>query len=135
MSIRTGFYTLAGALVLATGALAVSSTAAADEHMKKAEHCISLNRIQSSTVIDDRRILFEMLGDDYYLNELPHKCPGLDFEEAFMYRTSIGQLCDMDIVTVLINAGFGLQSGASCGLGMFQPVSEQEAEMLREQKD
>lgn len=135
MIIRAGVKIITAALVFATAAMAYTATAYAEEHMKEAEHCISLNRIQSSTVIDDRRILFEMRGGDFYLNELPHKCPGLDFEEAFMYRTSIGQLCDMDIVTVLINAGFGLQSGASCGLGMFQPISGQEAEMLKEQED
>lgn len=128
-----GIVTAAITFVLAS--LGAPSALSADEHMQKAEHCISLNRIQTSDVIDDKRILFETVGGDYYLNELPHKCPGLAFEESFMYRTSIGQLCDMDIVTVLVNAGFGLQSGASCGLGMFQPVSAQEAEMLMEQAD
>lgn len=130
---RTAIATAATALVLAS--LGAPSALSADEHMQKAEHCISLSRIESSDVIDDKRILFEMRGGDYYLNELPHRCPGLGFEDAFMYRTSIGQLCDMDIVTVLINAGFGLQSGASCGLGMFRPISEQEAGMLMEQAD
>lgn len=125
----------AAAAGLALGSLGAPSALSADEHMQEAEHCVSLTRIRSSDVIDDKRILFEMLGGDYYLNELPHKCPGLDFEDAFMYRTSIGQLCDMDIVTVLTNAGFGLQPGASCGLGMFRPISEQEAKMLMEQSD
>ncbi len=123
------------AALFGLGLLVTPASLYAEEHMQKPEHCISLNRIQSSDVIDDRRILFEMVGGDYYLNELPHRCPGLDFEDAFMYRTSIGQLCDMDIVTVLTNAGFGLHPGASCGLGMFRPVTEQAAETLKEQAD
>jgi hypothetical protein len=95
------------------------------------EHCISLNRIDRTTVVDDRSILFYMRGGDIYLNRLPHRCPGLRWEETFMYRTSIGRLCDLDIITVLNNIGFGYSPGASCGLGMFFPISEATADQLR----
>lgn len=95
------------------------------------EHCISLNRIDRTAVVDDRSILFYMRGGDVYLNRLPHRCPGLRWEEAFMYRTSIGRLCDLDIITVLNNIGFGYSPGASCGLGMFFPISEATASQLR----
>jgi hypothetical protein len=50
-----------------------------------------------------------------------------------MYRTSIGQLCDLDIVTVLDNRGFGFTTGVSCGLGLFYPLTEEEAENLKEE--
>ena len=106
-------------------------TTVAEEHASEAEHCIPISRIQSTDIVDDKRILFYMRGDDVYLNELPHKCPGLKFEETIMYRSSVGQLCDMDIVTVMMDVAFGFQPGASCGLGMFQPISEDEAEEIK----
>jgi ethanolamine utilization protein EutP (predicted NTPase) len=64
-----------------------------------------------------------MLGGKIYRNTLPHSCPGLGFEEKFMYKTSLSQLCSVDIITVLHNAG-GLNRGASCGLGKFQPMEK-----------
>lgn len=48
-----------------------------------------------------------------------------------MYRTSVGQLCDLDIITVLDDIGFGLTSGVSCGLGQFHPVTEAEARAIK----
>ncbi len=56
-----------------------------------------------------------------YRVTLPAPCPGLRFENAFSYRTSLDQLCSSDIITVLYTSG-GLQQGASCGLAPFQPV-------------
>jgi hypothetical protein len=57
-----------------------------------------------------------------YRNTLPNSCPTLGFEKRFSYRTSLSQLCSVDIITVLYNVGSSLQPGASCGLGKFQPM-------------
>ncbi|MDG2512764.1 hypothetical protein P7B04_08660 [Sphingobium yanoikuyae] len=84
--------------------------------------CISISQIRSSSVRDDRTIDFEVSGKKIYRNTLPNSCPSLGFERRFSYRTSISQLCSVDIITVLFNAGPGLQPGASCGLGKFQPM-------------
>ncbi len=108
---------------------------AIEELLADGEHCISLNRIDHTRVVDDQSILFYMRGGDVYLNRLPHRCPGLRWEEAFMYRTSIGRLCDLDIITVLDNMGFGYSPGASCGLGMFYPISEVTAQELLQARD
>ena len=124
----TGF--IASALLVFGISGAVSHDAFAEEHGSDAEHCVSLNRIDRTEVVSDRAILFYMRGGDIYLNKLPHRCPGLEFEEAFMYRTSIGQLCDLDIISVLDDIGFGFSPGVSCGLGMFHPVSADEAQAL-----
>ena len=117
----------------------VSTTVFAEEHEKKpidellsdAEHCISLSRIDRTDVVDDSNILFYMKGGDIYLNRLPHRCPGLRWEKAFMYRTSLSQLCNVDIITVLDNMGFGFSPGVSCGLGPFHPISEETAKALK----
>jgi len=39
-----------------------------------------------------------------------------------MYRTSLSQLCDLDLITVLESGGFGLMPLSSCGLGRFYPI-------------
>lgn len=83
--------------------------------------CVELNQIRSTRVQDDRTIDFEMNNGSVLRNTLPNRCPGLGFERAFSYRTSINRLCNVDIVTV-INQGGGSPRGASCGLGLFQPV-------------
>ena len=48
-----------------------------------------------------------------------------------MYKTSLPQLCDLDMITVLYNQGFGFSQGASCSLGRFHPVSEDEAAAIK----
>ena len=101
-------------------------TALADfEALKKYEptgvvkRCISLNRIQNTRVLDDQTILFKMRGKKHYVNRMSRSCPSLKREERFMYKTSIGQLCNVDIITVLDSFG---RSWASCGLGKFEEM-------------
>jgi hypothetical protein len=86
--------------------------------------CIPLRSIRSSSVKDDRTIDFEVSNKRIYRNILPNSCPSLGFEKRFSYATSLSQLCSVDIITVLWNAGPGLQPGASCGLGQFQPMEK-----------
>ena len=98
----------------------------------EAVRCISLTRIRSTEVIDEKHIVFYMTGRQQYLNTLPHKCSGLNRRKTIMYRTSLSVLCDLDIITVLDNIGGGFQPGPSCGLGRFAPVSTQEISVLKE---
>lgn len=123
------------ALAVACGALCCQSLTAfaADERNDQdAERCIPLRNIVTTDVVDDSNILFYMRGDKVYLNQLSHRCPGLRSEKTFMYRTSLSELCDLDIVTVLYNRGFGFTPGASCGLGRFYPISKDEAKAMKD---
>ena len=129
-------------LFLATGlALLLASPATAEEKKLNEElefvsgppeQCVSLSRIDRTEVLDDQNILFHMRGDKVYLNHLSFRCPGLAFHDSFMYRTSLNQLCNVDIITVLTNIGFGFSPGPSCGLGMFYPVSDEDVKALKE---
>lgn len=87
------------------------------------ENCIRTHRIRDTDVLDDYHILFHLRGGKTYLNKLPHRCPRLGFEEAFSYRLSIPELCNVDIITV-INRGGGPTLGPSCGLGKFELLEE-----------
>jgi hypothetical protein len=84
--------------------------------------CIALTQIDSTNALDDQTIIFKMKGGKQYKNTLPYKCSGLKFENAFSYRTSLSQLCNVDIITVL-RSGSRLDSGPSCGLGTFEPYT------------
>ena len=94
------------------------------------EKCVSVSRIDTTRVLDDRNVLFFMRGGKIYRNFLPRRCPGLSRRDAFSYRTSSSRLCDVDTITLLQLAGSGFIPGPSCGLGKFYPVTEQEAEAL-----
>lgn len=83
--------------------------------------CVPLSQIRQSRVRSDTVIDFEMTGRRVYRNVLPNSCPGLGFNQSFSYATSLSQLCSVDIITVLQQTA-GIQRGASCGLGVFQPV-------------
>ena len=115
--------TLAAAAMLAQPAVAKEKP---DPYVAKGEpvDCINIRSIRSSRVRDDRTIDFEVSNRKIYRNTLPNSCPNLGFEKRFSYRTSISQLCSVDIITVLWNVGPGLQPGASCGLGKFQPMEK-----------
>ena len=93
-----------------------------------ATHCLRIANIDNIRIINDRTLLFEMRTGPAYRNDLPRNCPGLDRNDTLMYRSSVGQLCNIDIITVLDDWGFGFSPGVSCGLGMFHPVDEQAAE-------
>ncbi|HEX6997184.1 MAG TPA: hypothetical protein VF322_03505 [Gammaproteobacteria bacterium] len=98
-------------------------------------NCIDLRSIDHTRVVDDDTLLFYMRGGGIYRNDLPNRCPQLASEERFMYRVALNQLCDIDVITVLTDLGFGFMPAASCALGKFQPISDDLAERLLSQSD
>jgi len=86
-----------------------------------AQGCVQLQNIRETKVVDDRTIDFILRDGKVLRNNLPNSCPQLGFERAFSYRTSITQLCSVDIITVIQQSG-GIRTGASCGLGQFTPI-------------
>lgn len=130
--------------ILATALFALSlsplSSSLAEESLdapleEGGERCVDMRRISRTEVIDDHNILFHMRGGVIYRNYLPHRCPGLKRRDAFMYRTTISRLCNIDVITVLYDYGFGFTPGPSCGLGMFHEISKDEAQALKEPRD
>jgi len=127
-----------GFILALTGGICLCSHAeeaekpALDELLSDGENCLLLTLIDRTEVLDKRSILFYTRGGDICLNRLPHDCPGLRGDKAFMYRTSLNKLCNVDTITVLDSIGFGYSRGASCGLGKFHPVSEEMVRTLKE---
>jgi hypothetical protein len=114
------------ALFSGGGAVALSSKNAPEpiRAVGEPKSCVTISQIRSTKVIDSRTIDFRMAGGKTYRNTLSQSCPGLKFEERFSYRTSLNQLCSVDIVRVLHNQGGQISEGAGCGLGKFQMVEK-----------
>ena len=89
------------------------------EPLGEPENCIQVSRIRNSIGRDDRTIDFWMIDGRIMRSRMPNECPGLAFEDSFLYRTSIDRLCSTDTITVLHADG---RRGATCGLGPFQQV-------------
>ncbi|MEZ5559822.1 MAG: DUF6491 family protein [Pseudomonadales bacterium] len=120
---------LCAGLVLATW----GTIASAAEMSVEPERCIQLSRVKTTEILGNRQILFELQNGRHYLNTLPYPCPGMRRGTTLLYRTSLDQLCSVDVVTVLeTGGGGGFWPGASCGLGTFEPVDEGEIDQLRE---
>lgn len=104
-----------------------------EETPENAERCISTRVIRSTTIIDDRNIIFHVNSRKAYHNILPRQCSGLEREERFSYHTSSGRLCQLDTIRILYEAGMGnLQEGNACSLGMFIPITDEDADALIE---
>ena len=114
-------------LTAVLGVVALSAPATAKSRIPEAapigaaQNCVQLQDIRESRVLSDQVIDFHLRNGKVLRNTLPHSCPQLGFEQSFSYSTSLSKLCNVDIITVLVKGG-GPSRGASCGLGMFQPV-------------
>ncbi|MDZ7769256.1 MAG: hypothetical protein U5K38_09335 [Woeseiaceae bacterium] len=129
MNIKSG---IAGTLACALALLMPLDNSLADDPQddEVGERCISLHRMDRIEVVDPQNLLVYMRGGDIYRNRLRNRCPGLRKNRPLMYSTTTSQLCDLDRITVLYDRGAGFTPGASCGLGRFIPVSEEDAEAL-----
>lgn len=127
------FVFLVIALLSTAGVSAADKTPAAT-HAGKPERCLTLSAIRNMTVLDRKTLLFEMPAHKFYVNHLPHACPGMDIGFPILYKTSLNLLCNLDMITVLDPVGGGFQRGPSCGLGMFVPIGRVEAEKMMKQR-
>lgn len=115
---------------------ALADDAPAMDTAAKAKTCVPLTMIRQTHVVNDETIVFQMRGNKYYQNTLPNRCPRLAFNDSFSYATSLSQLCNVDIITVLETFGGRLNRGAACGLGKFEPISkDQFADLKDAEKD
>ncbi len=112
-------------------AAAPQATPSADPGSEKVQRCLQLSRLDRTEVLNDHQILFQTQGHKSYVNTLPYPCPGMRRDSTLMFRTSIDLVCDVDVVTIVDQLGWGLQPRASCGLGKFDPVDEDEVKQLR----
>ena len=95
------------------------------------EKCINIRLIRSTSVMDDQNIIFYMNQQKAYLNTLPRRCNGLGREKRFSYSPTSSRLCDFDSIRVLRSGARGMEAGISCRLGVFQPMTRDEADAFK----
>ena len=120
---------LIAAFVLVLGLPSVRAEQAAGA--KSSKLCLGLLQIGNIEYMDNRNIVFRMVNGDYYVNQLPYSCPNLTRDKAIMYKTSLSELCNLDIINVLDTIGGGFEQVGACGLGKFKPITKAEYEALR----
>jgi hypothetical protein len=103
-------------LLMAAPAVAQTTAPAAQPETRT---CLQLQQIRSNTVVDGQTIDFTLRDGSVWRNRLPRSCPTLGFNQAFSYSTTIPQLCNVDIIRVIVQGNPGIM-GASCGLGKFE---------------
>ncbi len=86
------------------------------------QRCIMRDQVRQTVVRNNRVIDFEMQSGKVFRSTLTQPCPGLSFDRAITYETSINQLCTQQIVYALQNIGGVPRRGAGCSLGEFVPV-------------
>lgn len=82
--------------------------------------CLRLNDISETRFHGDQVIDFVVFGGKVYRNTLPYACPSLGFEHRYIHKSYGGDICSLDLITVLHSPG--LSRGATCGLGEFQQI-------------
>jgi len=100
--------------------------------------CVITQSIARTDILDDQTIIFYMRGKNIaYRNYLPKKCPGLKRWDRFGYQVTAGRLCNIDLITVLENSirGAGFDRGFTCRLGDFHPLSPEDIESLKIEKE
>lgn len=101
----------------------------ADDAPSVARRCIDVDRIDQTRIVDNRSILFFMRDRTVLQNVLPKPCQQLRAKDRLKYDVVLGKLCANDFVTQLIDLG-SYAPGAVCAIGMFVPISNDEARAL-----
>jgi len=104
--------------------LAAVSSMADEVRDESARKCISARNLTSTVVVDDRNVLFFMIGKTIYHNILPKRCAGLARSGSFHYSRFAGRLCSFDPIRKY-NID-GSLSARSCLLGDFHPVTKED---------
>jgi hypothetical protein len=111
----------------------MSSASAKSAEADNSIPCLTLSRVKNVDILDNKHLVFQTGVNDFYLNTLPYACNGLRLNDSFLYSTSINQICNVDVISVLNKTGPGYQTGASCGLGFFVAIDKDEIKMLRDE--
>jgi len=138
------------AVMLGAGVQA-GSAGAVEEKEEAATACLRRTEIRGTKVIDARNVLVTMRNKSTYRSQLAKQCPGLRRGMAMALTYSDNKLCAGSTFTVLMRAGASTNStsvtvpgsnehisvpgpalvpGATCQLGMFTPISEDEINAL-----
>jgi len=132
----------------AIAAIATACSAAADEptaedilngkappiDYSNAEKCLRSELIERTEVLNERYILFHLRGKETWLAQFPNRCPGLSPNAKLIFEKDSPRICEWDSVRVAYDNGIGSEPtlGPRCNLPKFEPLSSEQATMLKD---
>jgi len=113
-------------------AAASSSPTASGEEIDKAvaKPCLYQSELRTTKVLDDRTILFTTRHGQTFRNTLPRQCPSMRRGSLLNYTYESRRLCAGGLFQVLLDYGGRHMPTFICPLGLFVPVTEDEAQDL-----
>lgn len=104
------------------------------EDYDTAESCIPRSRISRTEILNERFVVFHLRGDEKYLVQFRHRCPGLRRNGTMRLETRSFRLCSMDTVQGLYEIGIGRGTwGPSCMIPGFEPVTREQVAIIKEE--
>ena len=96
-------------------------------------NCLHRDAYTDIEVINPGLLLFHGRSDRLWLNRLRQSCAGLRQDHTLALDMRNGRLCDLDSVSGVDVLGGHYLPGARCSLGKFDPVSPEQADLLKAQ--
>ncbi len=87
----------------------------------KPRQCLPLRDMQESRPFENGAIMVRTGANRWFRNDLADTCPALDRNRTIVFRSTVGQMCENDIVDVVDPVS--RQSWGFCRLGRFTPVT------------
>ena len=95
--------------------------------------CLHRDAYTDIEVINPELLLFHGRSDRLWLNRLRQSCVGLRQDHTLALDMRNGRLCALDSVSGVDILGGHYLPGARCSLGKFDPVSPEQADLLKAQ--
>ena len=104
------------------------------EEYDTTENCIARSRISRTEILNERFVVFHLRGDEKYLVQFRHRCPGLRRNGTMRLETRSFRICSMDTVQGLYEIGIGRGTwGPSCMIPGFEPVTREQVAIIKEE--
>ena len=94
--------------------------------------CLRSSAYTEVEVINPALLLFHGRGERMWLNRMRQACVGLHLDDALAFEMRNSRLCELDTVRGIDNfGGYWSATSAGCSLGSFDPVSPEQADLLK----
>ncbi len=104
------------------------------------KRCLSKTAYRSYRALGERHLLFEGRNDKQWINVLGSRCSELNRGGIFVVQPTLGgKLCDLGRFQVIDRVGTiswrDLETGPTCVLGEFKPVTKAQVEEIQKRLD
>jgi hypothetical protein len=94
--------------------------------------CLRSTDYRRVQILDRQRLVFHGRGSKRWLNQLRMPCPGLRRNDTLAFEAHSTRLCQHDGFRSIDPTGYGGPRSGICSLGPFEPVTEEQVQMLED---